>query len=182
MSLAEQKQQQNIAEYLIFLWQMEDLIRAVNFETEALDQFVKSYTPGAEEFAAEKKWFNNLISVMKNEGVEERGHISEAHELLFELNYLHNTLLNVLKDKNYIDLYRKAKPNIQDYLEKTEGKTTNDVEACLTALYGLLVLRLKKEPISEETTQAMQSFSHLMAALAHHYRLMKRGEMNFSLN
>lgn len=182
MNLAEQKQQQNIAEYIIFLWQMEDLIRAVHFDSTALNDFIRSYIPGEEAFLDEKKWFDQLITKMRNEGVEERGHVSDAHELLFELNYLHNTLLNLLKDKTYIDLHRKAKPNIQEYLQKTQGKTTNDVEACLTALYGLLVLRLKKEPISEETTEAMQTFSNMLASLAHHYRLMKRGEMNFSLN
>jgi hypothetical protein len=182
MSLAAQKLKQNVAEYIIFLWQMEDLVRAVQFDTEALEEFVRSYAPDENSFLSEKQWFEQLVLAMKREGVEQRGHIEEVHEIIFELNYLHNTLANLVKDKTYLELYRSAQPNIKEYLSRTDGKTTNDVEVCLTALYGMLILRLKKEPISDETAAAMQSFSNLMAKLAHHYKLMKQGEVNFSLN
>lgn len=182
MNLAEQKLKQNVAEYLIFMWQMEDLVRAVYFDSEALDEFIRTYTPGDPEYREEKKWFESLIRKMRSERVEQRGHIAEVHELLFELSFLHNTLVNVLKDTTYLELYRKAQPNIKDYLARADGKSTNDVETCLSALYGLLVLRLKKEPISDDTKDAMKSFSDLMARLAYHYGLMKQGEMNFALN
>jgi hypothetical protein len=52
----------------------------------------------------------------------------------------------------------------------------------MTALYGLLVLRLKKEPVSDETVSAIQTFSQLLARLSDHYKKMKTGELNFSLN
>jgi Domain of unknown function (DUF4924) len=182
MSIAKQKLDQNIAEYILFVWQMEDLVRAMYFETEAVEAFIKSYTPSENAFEEEKKWFTDLIRKMRAERVEIRGHISEIHELLFELSYLHNTLINVLKEKTYIQAYRQAQPYISDYLTHSDGKSTNDVETCLTALYCLLMLRLKKDPISPETTEAMNSFSQLMARLAHHYKLMKSGEMNFALN
>jgi len=182
MTLAEQKLGQNIAEYVIFMWQMEDLVRAVQFDANQLDSFIDSYTPGPAESEQEKIWFTDLIRKMRAERVEHRGHIAEVHELLFELNYLHNTLLNIIKDKTYLNLHRKASPNIQEYLKKTGGKGSNDIEVCLTALYGLMVLRLKKEPISTETEEAMQSFSDLLARLALQYKLMKQGEKNFSLN
>ncbi len=182
MNLAEQKLKQNIAEYIIFLWQMEDLVRAVDFDTVALEEFIRSFTPDENAFKEEAEWFSKLMSEMKKEGVEMRGHISEVHELIFELNYLHNTMLNLVKDKTYIDLHRKAQSNIQEYIGRTDGKITNEIEVCLTALYGMLVLRLKKEPISDETTEAMSTFSNMLARLAHHYRLMKQGEVNFTLN
>jgi hypothetical protein len=119
---------------------------------------------------------------MRTERVEQRGHIGEVHELIFELNYLHNTLTNVIKDKVYLDLYKVAQPHIREYIARTDGKSLNDVEACLTALYGLLVLRLKREPVSKETEEAMSAFSNLMARLAHHYRILRQGETNMNLN
>jgi hypothetical protein len=182
MTIAKQKLEQNIAEYILFVWQMEDMVRAIYFETEAVEAFIKSFTPNDQAFEEEKKWFIDLIRTMRSERVEVRGHISEIHELLFELNYLHNTLLNLLKEKSYIQAYRKAQPFINEYLSHSDGKATNDVETCLTALYGLLILRLKKEPISTETTEAMDSFSQLMGRLAHHFKMMRAGEMNFALN
>jgi hypothetical protein len=45
-----------------------------------------------------------------------------------------------------------------------------------------MLLRLRKEPISSETETAMRTFSNLLAKLSHHYRLMKQGDFNFSLN
>ncbi|MFM7234031.1 MAG: DUF4924 family protein [Flavobacteriales bacterium] len=182
MSLAARKIKENISEYIIFLWQMEDLLRAVKFDTESLDEFITSYTPDSAAFESERKWFAALASSMRKDGVEQRGHVSEIHELIFELNYLHNTLMNIVRDASYIETYHQAQPNIKEYLSRTDGKSTNDVEVCLTALYGLMVLRLKKEPISNETEQAMRTFSNLLGKLSHHYRLMKQGEFNFSLN
>lgn len=182
MSLAAKKLKENISEYIIFLWQMEDLLRAVNFDADALDEFIHSYTPNAGAFESEKNWFSSLASSMRADGVEQRGHISEVHEIVFELNYLHNTLLNIVRDKSYSDAYLLAQPNIKEYLSRTDGKSTNDVEVCLTALYGLMLLRLRKEPISDETDNAMRTFSGLLAKLSHHYRMMKQGEFNFSLN
>lgn len=182
MSLAVQKLQQNVAEYILFLWQMEDLVRAVYFEREALDEFIRSYTPDESAFQVEKEWFDQLILTMRREGVDQRGHVTEVHELIFELNYLHNTLLNILKEKTYVELYRAAQPMIEEYKTHTDGKTTNDVEVCLTALYGMLLLRLKKEPVSNETAEAMKSFSELLARLSYHFKMMKQGEVNFSMN
>lgn len=182
MNLASQKLKQNIAEYILYVWQMEDLLRAVYFDTAALDEFIHSYAPDANAFREEKKWFEDLMSKMKREGVEQRGHVSDVHELMFELNYLHNTLINALKDKNYIEVYRKAQPNIAEYLTRTTSKSTNDVEVCLTALYGMLLLRLRKDVVSQDTQEAMQTFSNMLARLSHHYKLLKQGEMNFNLN
>lgn len=182
MSLAVQKFQQSVAEYILFLWQMEDLVRAVYFDTDALGDFIRSYTPDESAFEAEREWFEQLVTTMRKEGVEQKGHVTEVHELIFELNYLHNTLINILKEKEYIELHRIAQPNLEEYKNKADGKTTNDVEICLTALYGLLLLRLKKEQVSEGTAEAMKSFSDLLARLSFHYKMMKQGEVNYSLN
>lgn len=182
MTLASQKLQQNVAEYLLFLWQMEDLVRAFSFDLDTIAGFVRSYAPEGHPYDEEVMWFGNLILNMRNDGVEKRGHISEAHELMLELSYLHNSLINITKDREYIDSYNEARPNILAYLERSSAKTLNDVEVCLTALYGLLVLKLRKEPVSQETEAAMQTFSQLLARLSHHYRLMKQMTFNFYLN
>lgn len=182
MTLAEQKQNQNIAEYILFMWQMEDLVRAVDFDAEELDTFIRSYTPNVEAFETEKRWFRELVKKMRGEKVEKRGHISEVHELLFELSYLHNTLLNVIKDRTYIELHRKAQPNILEVQKRNGSKSSNEIESCLISLYGLLVLRLKKEPVSAETEEAMETFTKLLSRLSLQYKNMKDGEKNFAWN
>lgn len=182
MIVAEQKKKENIAEYVLFIWQMQDLVRAANFNKEMIEGFVQSYAESDEHYKEERRWFMELLADMKDEGIEKKGSLSEINELISELFYLHNTLLNVLKDKDYIQLFKEAQPNMAAYLQKAGGSTSNDVETCLTALYGLLVLRLKKAEVSKETEKAMETFSRLMAYLSEKYKAMKRGEMNFNLN
>jgi len=182
MNIAEQKKNENIAEYILYVWQMEDLIRATHFEKGLIEQFVHEFAEDPVQIEEEQEWFMGLAKKMKLEGVERRGHISDVLEITHELSLLHHTLINILKDSSYLSVYKDAKGYIGEYLQKAGGSTTNDVETCLTALYGLLVLRLKKAEISEETEEAMKYFSLLMAKLALEYRKMKKGEMNLKFN
>lgn len=182
MTLAEQKKEENISEYIIYVWQMEDLVRAAGFKDELIEHFVRDFAEDPIQQEEELNWFKDLMTQMKNQGIEKRGHISELGEVLNELAMLHHTLVNILKDSSYLMLYKEAKPYIGEYLQKAGGGLNNDVETCLTALYGLLVLRLKKAEISKETEEAMSTFSKLMARLSIEYRKMKRGEMNLRFN
>lgn len=182
MLLARQKYLNGAAEYLLFMWQMEDLLRAVHFDIDTLEGFIKTYVPDEASFQEERKWFKELIQDMRAERVETKGHLSVLDEMMNELTYLHQTLLKVWKDPKYIQLYNEAKPNMEMYASRAKGFGTNEVEMCLQALYGLLVLRLRKEKISEETQAAMDSFSSLMAALSQHYFAMKQGDQKAALN
>lgn len=182
MLLAKQKYKNGAAEYLLFMWQMEDLLRAVHFDAEALDGFISTYAETPEEVQAEKQWFEGMVRDMKVERIEQRGHLSELDEMMTELTYLHQSLLKVSKDPEYLSLYQIAKPNMDEYSSRAKGIGTNEVELCLQALYGLLVLRLRREKISEETQAAMDSFSALMAGLSKEYFKMKQGDQKAALN
>jgi uncharacterized sporulation protein YeaH/YhbH (DUF444 family) len=180
VSIAERKRQENIAEFVLYVWQMEDLARAAQFDVEAISTLLSGDDQKSKE--AETRWFRNLIAQMKDEGLEKTGHISELDEVMKELAYLHSTLLTVLRDEKYIEKYAVAQPNIAAFLSKSGGEAANDVDACLTALYGLMTLRLKRMTISKETEMAVRTFSTLMAHLSSEYHKMKLGEQNSGLN
>lgn len=180
MTIADQKRHENIAEYILFIWQMEDLARAVKFDPEA----VRAMYAGASKKVAdaEVSWFNGLCDLMKAEGLQKKGHVPDLSEIMKELFYLHSTLLTIIKDEKYIELHQSAQPVMSDFLARTGSTTTHEVEAYLVALYGMLILKLKNEEISEGTQQAMDAFSKVVAHLTQAYHKMKRGEMNISLN
>jgi hypothetical protein len=182
MLLAKQKYLNGAAEYLLFMWQMEDLLRAVHFDIDMIESFIQTYVQDENGFQAERNWFKEMIKDMRSERIETKGHLSSLDEMMGELTYLHQTLLKVWKDPKYIQLYNEAKPNMDLYMMRAKGFGTNEVEMCLQALYGLLVLRLRKEVISEETQSAMDSFSALMASLSQHYFQMKQGDQKAALN
>ncbi len=181
--IAEKKKEENIAEYILYMWQMEDLIRASGMNMEHLEETViQQFQGGEEEMEKEREWFKSLIQQMKNEGVEEKGHLEIVNEVVVELYYLHNTLLNVMRDEKYTRVFEAAMPHISQLQEKSQGRMKNEIETCLNGLYGLLVLRLKNEPVSEETQASMETFRKVLAYLAQQYKKMKAGELNFHMN
>lgn len=75
MYISQQLKQQNIAEYLLYMWQVEDLIRANGFDIERIKKnIVEPYPSLSEE---QKKtliqWYADLINMMHDEGVMEKG-------------------------------------------------------------------------------------------------------------
>ena len=182
MTIAERKYAENIAEYIIYMWQMQDLLRAVNMDVESLDSFLRSFLPSEEKIQEEKTWFEGLAKSMKRSSAEEKGNVEEVQEVISELNLLHTTLNTLLRDDEYIAANERAKVNLDAYRERSNGKALSDVEAYLTALYGLMVLRLRKQEISEETKDAMKTFSDVMILLALQYNKMKKGESVQHLN
>jgi Domain of unknown function (DUF4924) len=182
ISIAYKKKKENIAEYLLYMWQMEDLIRACNFGIDMIDDSVLSQIENEAERESSKKWFLVLINQMKSSNLLKVGHVEEVNEVLIELYYLHTTLINVIKDPEYIKLYTNALSNLQQYQNVSKSLTVNEVEICLTAIYGILILRLKKTDISEATKSATDTFSKMLAYLSASYIRMKNGELNFQLN
>ncbi len=181
---ARQKQQENIAEYILYMWQLEDILRAFRFDMEAIEyNLVRTNYPEDEALRKEAlDWYARLVLTMKSEKIVQKGHLSELTEIMAELYYLHSTLLNVSKDPAYIRLYEAALENIREFRERSNSASMNDVEICLNGLYSKLLLRLKKSEISEATEAAFETFRQLVALLSARYHQMKRGELNFHYN
>lgn len=182
MTIAAQKKEENIIEYLLYLWQMQDLLRAADFELSAMRAFLSADESQEINLDEELEWFAQLSKSMQNAGTQKSGHIPETQEILIELNYLHGTLVDLLKDKKYAEAFEKAQPSLSAFLERSGNKDMNPIEAAMTALYGLLVLRLQKKEVSPETMGAMKHFQQFLALLAVRYKQMKKGELNQSLN
>jgi len=171
MLIAKQKKENNIAEYILYMWQLEDIIRANDFDIVQISKFlIDPLTIDEETKIKIAKWYIDLIAKMKSQGIMTKGHLSELDDLLLELQYLHNSLLNVLKDQKYEHLYLSAKLNIDAFKTKLSSAIQNDIDVCLNGLYGLLLLRLNKKPVSKDTTEAMNSFSQMIAYLSYKYK------------
>jgi hypothetical protein len=171
MQIALQKKENNIAEYILYMWQLEDIIRANNFDYLALHKLlVEPLSVDENNKIKIEDWYRKLIDKIKAQKLDKKGHLSELTELISELQYLHKSLLNVLNDKEYEKLYLSAKLNIDALRSKSGSTGQSEISVCLNGLYGLLMLRLKKQQISDETTAAMQSISRLIAYLAAKYK------------
>ena len=179
MLIAEQKKKENIAEYILYMWQMEDLIRGSELKVErVMTKVFPDENPGEELALEYENWFAELINEMKKDGLEKQGHLKIVQRNIISLNDLHRSLLMTFQDKKYQDIYKETSEDIGLLKGKSGSDELNEVEICLTGLYGLMLLRIKKASISEDTLAAMNRIGKLMAYLAGSYKKYQNGELS----
>ena len=158
MIVARQKRKENIAEYLLYMWQIEDLIRANGLDIEKIKSTVIARYDQPDEVKREiTQWYEELIEMMRSEGVVEKGHIQLNKNVIIALTDLH--------------------PYIVQLRAKSGGEELPELETCFNAIYGYLVLRMKGEKISDETMEAIRQISAFLALLAEKYRADMNGEL-----
>ncbi len=178
MIIAQKKKKENIAEYILYMWQVEDLIRAYKFSIDEIEQNVISrfeQTPSVKKEI--KNWYESLIDLLKEEEKIKVGHLQFVLNTINELNDVHLLLLRSPDHLDYIDAYNKAKDGINELMSKSNGSVENEIEACFNGLYGVLMLRLQQKTISPETILAISALSKLIALLAQKYKLIEEGKI-----
>ena len=66
MIIASQKRKENIAEYLLYMWQIEDLIRANGLDIERIRQSViNNYPAEPAQLRDMAEWYESLIDMMR---------------------------------------------------------------------------------------------------------------------
>ena len=177
MFIAEQKKRENIAEYLLYMWQLEDILRAYELDIDKVQKGLIDTANHSDEKKEEaRQWYKKLIEQMKLEGVEETGHLNVNRELFNDMTLLHTQLLKNGKEIKYIETYYKTMPHIQELRSKTTNQDVSDIEVCFTALYGYLLLKLQKREISSETTSAISQISQLIGSLSEKYKLQSNNQ------
>jgi hypothetical protein len=140
----------NIAEYILYLWQMEDYLRAFPQNAEA--------TPELHE----------LNEMMHREGIVEGGHLTLANNALSEVEELHAQLLD--EDALYRAAMIRLRPALNLLKAKTDRPTMSDIEACFVLLYQIMMLRLQKKEITPETADVQQRATQVLTFLSKTYK------------
>ena len=180
MFISKQLKENNIAAYLIYMWQVEDMIRANGCDIEKIKKNIVEAYPLTEEQKVElTQWYIDLIEMMRRENVMEKGHLQINKNIITWLPDLHLQLLRSSKFPYYSAAYYKALPYIVELRAKGANKEEPELETCFEALYGILLLKLQKKEISEETKKAQQAISGLLAMLSNYYIEDKKGELEF---
>jgi hypothetical protein len=183
MLIAQQKQQENIAEYVLYMYQIEDVIRAYQLDFDALmENYVKPHIPNMSFYESYKTWYADLIQQMKDQGIQKTGHLIDLKEIMVEISYLHNTLINLQDDHKYKGVFERANPIIEEFKEKSNLKDKNSIEIAFHAMYMKLLMRLQKKEISAETEDAFDAMRMMLAYLSKAYKQMKNGDMDFLKN
>ena len=180
MFIANELRKKNIAEYLLYMWQVEDTIRAFGcslgrIRREYIDRF--DYTDEQKE--EELDWFGNLVTMMNQEGCREQGHLQINRVTLQLLSELHQQLMASPKFPFYNAAYYKVLPFIVELRNRGANKEQNEIETCFDALYGVMMLRLQKRDITPNTEHAVKEISTFIGMLSDYYKKDKEEGLKF---
>ncbi len=169
MFIAKEIRKTSIAEYLLYMWQMEDLIRAYGLSLSKIrDEYINQFDYTDEQKEEETDWFGGLIRMMNEEGCREKGHLQINKIILQDMIELHNQLLASSKFPFYNAEYYKVLPFIVELRNKGD-KDINEIETCLNALYGIMLLKLQQKEISADTSRAMKEITTFIGMLSDYY-------------
>ncbi len=172
MITASAKKRENIAEYLLYMWQIEDLIRANDLDIDNIEKnVIDKYTNLTDQQRKEmREWYESLIDMMRREGVTEKGHLQINKNVILALSDLHNRLMKDDKFATYNAKFYDTLPYIVELRAKAGEAKAGEIETCFNALYGILMLRLQQKEITEETQKAITNISQFIALLAAYYK------------
>ncbi len=178
MIIASQKHKENIAEYLLYMWQIEDIIRANNLD---IDRITASVIDRFQLTDAQRKemveWYESLIDMMRREGVEKTGHLQLNKNVIIQLTDLHLALLKDPRFPEYTAEFYKTLPYIVELRAKAGDTPVGEIETCFNALYGMLKLRLQGKEITPDTLDAVAQISKFLALLARDYNLDREDKL-----
>lgn len=172
MYIASQKRKENIAEYLLYMWQIEDIIRANGLDLDKITvNIIDRYGLDDTQKKEMSEWYESLIDMMRRENVQKSGHLQLNKNIIIQLDDLHHALLKDPKFAEYTAEFYKTLPFIVELRAKQGDDKLDEIETCFTALYGTLMLRLQGKEISADTLKALTQISRFIAMLAHYYKL-----------
>ncbi|MCM1139805.1 MAG: DUF4924 family protein [Muribaculum sp.] len=172
MITASAKKKENIAEYLLYMWQIEDLIRANALDIDKIQASIidKYHSLTDQQRKEMREWYESLIDMMRREDVVKSGHLQLNKNVIIALDDLHRRLLADTKFAAYSAQFYHTLPIIVELRAKAGDNKAGEIETCFNALYGILLLRLQGKEISEETRQAAAQISKFLALLSHYYK------------
>ena len=180
MLIAQQKRKENITEYLIYMFQVEDMIRAFKLDINLIEQHIVSRYDQPYEVKREiLEWYKALISMMKGNNNIQKGHIPILETLIRDLNDIHQSILSNGKNTEYIEIYNEAKPSLEELKIKSGEPGISDIKAGLNGVYGFLILKIGSKKINPETESSINQITALLAHLGHEYHKIEKGETEF---
>lgn len=179
MLVAKQKRKENIAEYILYLYQVEDLIRAFKFDMNIIqERLVSNYKADEKTAAAIADWYQNLLTMMEKEHIEQKGHLQFLTNLISDVNEFHLKLMETSKDGLYVQTFKTVAGLVEE-LKQKNPEAKNDVDLGISAIYGFLLLKMQLKTISIDTTEAIKRISTWLSALSKLYKDFENDDFEF---
>ncbi len=179
MLIAQQKRRENIAEYILYLWQLEDLLRALQFSPEAIySQLVAPNRADEEQKQAIFLWYMDMVNLLRKEGKEESGHLDHTLHLIADMHNLHLQLLSLPVGEHYRALFARLMPEMPRLRAIVGNDDISDTELCFRALYAVMLYRMRGSGGERAIEDTLEIISPVIAELAAVYGKVERGEVD----
>ncbi len=167
---AETKKKESIVEYIVYMYQTEDLIISYNFNLDDIYEYVIKHI-SKDEIARKELllWYASITEQMNAEKISDsKKRLKSTQSFVAELTRLHHLLL--ADDKVYNQIYSKANDDINHHISLSKNTIASPIQICLNGIYGLLLLRLDGKNISPEQQATLTEFGSVLTYLSNAYK------------
>lgn len=180
MDIAQSKRKENIAEYILYLWQLEDLLRALQFSPEAIySQLVAPREIDEEQKHIYLLWYMDIVNLLRKEGKEETGHLEHTLHLIADMHNLHLQLMHHPIGEHYRKTFAALMPQLPRLRQMVQKEEISDTEIAFRALYATMLYRIKGgNKGGEAIKDTIELISPVVGELAAMYGKVERGEVD----
>jgi hypothetical protein len=180
MDIAQSKRKENIAEYILYLWQLEDLLRALQFSPEAIySQLVAPREVDEEQKHIYLLWYMDIVNLLRKEGKEETGHLEHTLHLIADMHNLHLQLMHHPIGEHYRKTFATLAPQLPNLRVMVKKDDISDTELAFRALYATMLYRIKGgDKGGEAIKDTIELISPVVGELAAMYGKVERGEVD----
>lgn len=176
MFIAREKKRTNIGEYFLYMFQIEDMIRACKFDSQLIEQYILPRYPSDPATRAQiGQWYFDLAAMMIEEHIEQAGHLLTIRNKIDEVFDFHQYLLSNKKEGVYQLEFEQVCPILCELQSKQTSEQT-DLMVALNAIYGIVLLKMQNKPVSAETLSAITQLSKWIGILSVRFKEYEEGE------
>ncbi|PLX22340.1 MAG: hypothetical protein C0599_06570 [Salinivirgaceae bacterium] len=170
MYVAKKKRKENIVEFIIYMLQVQDTIRAFGLNKPEIERkLLPSYNVSEKELEELREWYFGLVDQLISENKQKNGIVQSILNTINEVNELHLWLLDSSDHANYSQIFENIRPSLIEYKIKTKVGSENDIQLAINLIYSFVLLKMKGEEISDETSKAVKEISLFLNKLARYF-------------
>ena len=178
MDIAQSRRKENIAEYILYLWQLEDLLRALQFSPEAIySQLVAPRQIEEQQKEIYLLWYMDIVNLLREEGKEQSGHLDHTMHLIADLHNLHLQLMELPVGEHYRTTFANLAPHLATLRSTLDREEASSTEICFRSLYAAMLYRIKGQG-EKAVADTLEFVSPVVAELSAMYGKVERGEVD----
>ncbi len=181
MFIAQKLRKENIAEYLLYMWQIEELLRSYSLDMDKVEKtIILPYQLEQDKQKTLYEWYESLIEMIKKEDVTQKGHLQINKNTLSQIEEFHIEIYNNPEQTQYKQFYHKIQPIVNNIRKKLPNQQVSDIEICFTFLFGIMLLKMQKKEISQDTLAGQKSISEFLKFLSYNFKQYEEGKLDLS--